>query len=603
MNHWHSLLSRQLKKASLSPEALPKSTAEWLDFLEKINKTYNDSDQDRYTHERSLAISSKEMQERAQALEESYRLLKSQNEARQKTEEQLSLTKSTVTSLIENLPNATAVFDENQKIIYVNQLYCDMFEFKKSPQELLGFDRNYLLQEITSKILNPEVLTASSETFTKNKKSQTHLEIKLKNGRILERDVYPIFDPQKNYKGVFTQYRDITESKELRLQLQQSDNLASIGRLAAGVAHEINNPLTYTSVNIELTLDELQKTEQFSSNSPVIDKIKKMLLDAKEGVQRVRTIVMDLKTFSRSASVSKEVLNIDKPLNSAIKMAKNEIRHRATLELNLNATPKIMANESRLAQVFLNLLVNAAQAIPMGNAEKNFIRVSSNIDENGNAKIEISDTGAGMTPEIIEKIFDPFFTTKAVGEGTGLGLSICHSIIASYNGRISVNSTVGKGTTFTVVLPPTQVTEKTKQESTSQNIKVTSTHKNIVVIDNEITLSTAINQSLKSLYQVKVFNNCKEALEYVLSKEAGTIDLILCDLMMPSFTGIDLYRSLEKSKSEILNKIIFMSGGALTEEMQTFMDQMKNRTLIKPFTIEELRGAVGRTIEQTAEIS
>ncbi len=248
---------------------------------------------------------------------------------------------------------------------------------------------------------------------------------------------------------------EIAERKRAQNQLLQADRMVSIGILAAGVAHEINNPLAYITANLRYGMDELRlKAGDLTEDGGT--EVSVALQEAEQGADRVRRIVRDLKLFSRVAEDAPEIFDIRRCLESSLNMAASEIRHRAQLEKSFDEVPLVAADESRLGQVFLNLLINAAQAIPPAQVHANLVRVATYTDAKGRAVVEVRDSGSGIPPENLARIFDPFFTTKPLGVGTGLGLSICHGIVSSLGGEIDVESEVGKGTVFRVCLPPAQ---------------------------------------------------------------------------------------------------------------------------------------------------
>jgi two-component system NtrC family sensor kinase len=249
--------------------------------------------------------------------------------------------------------------------------------------------------------------------------------------------------------------RDITERKELQQKLHTADRMASLGTLAAGVAHEINNPLAFMQSNVRFVVEELRSVA--IDADPSIQKrlleLEEALMETLSGGDRVSDIVRDLKTFSRGDDGSRGPVNLHKVLDLCANIARNQLRHRAKLVKSYGELPLLQASESRLAQLFLNLIINAAQAIPEGrDVNANEVRITTR-QEDGFAVVEVKDTGVGIPPENLHRLFDPFFTTKPVGVGTGLGLSICHGIVSALGGRIAVESEPGKGTTFRVFLP------------------------------------------------------------------------------------------------------------------------------------------------------
>jgi PAS domain S-box-containing protein len=248
---------------------------------------------------------------------------------------------------------------------------------------------------------------------------------------------------------------DITERKAMQAQLVMSDRLAAVGTLAAGVAHEINNPLAFVLSNLSFLFRELQGV---ASELPPgrIAEMEEVLREAADGANRVRQIVRDLRTFSRGDDDEVATpVNVQSVLESAITMARGELRTRARIVREYSDVPLVEGNEGRFGQVFLNLLINAAQAIPQGRPDQHEVRLVLR-PAGDRVIVEVKDTGVGMSPDVRARIFDPFFTTKPVGEGTGLGLSICHGIVTGFGGEIIVESEEGQGSTFRVVLPVAQ---------------------------------------------------------------------------------------------------------------------------------------------------
>ncbi|MDY7228952.1 sensor histidine kinase [Hyalangium rubrum] len=244
----------------------------------------------------------------------------------------------------------------------------------------------------------------------------------------------------------------LRQLQAMQAQLMFTDRLAAMGRLAAGVGHEINNPLVYVITNINYLRTELARTD-----APPSDEERKELLqaveEAREGAERVRLIVQDLKTLSRPDDASNGTADLVAVVRSAAKIAAHEIRRRARLVEDFESVALVRGNAARLGQVFLNLLINAAHAIPEGKVEQNEIRVVARQESSERIIVEVRDTGCGIPAENLERIFDPFFTTKPSGQGTGLGLSLCHNIITALGGTITVESQLDQGTTFRVSLP------------------------------------------------------------------------------------------------------------------------------------------------------
>jgi signal transduction histidine kinase len=258
--------------------------------------------------------------------------------------------------------------------------------------------------------------------------------------------------------------QDITQQKLLELRLLQADRLAALGTMAAGVSHEVSNPLGYIRSNLHFIVEGLAELRQALSGAEslpdrprlerTLRECEEALAEARQGTERIHHVVGDLKAFARGedASSLEGLVDVRRALETSINMAMPELKHRARVLRYLQQVPPVRGSESRLGQVFLNLLLNAAQAISEGSLERNAVEIRLWADD-GKVVSEIQDTGQGISPENLKRIFDPFFSTKPAGVGTGLGLAICQSIVTAMQGEISVLSTVGKGTCFRVVLP------------------------------------------------------------------------------------------------------------------------------------------------------
>jgi signal transduction histidine kinase len=390
--------------------------------------------------------------------------------------------------------------------------------------------------------------------------------------------------------------RDVTlraEQKKMQDQLMVSDRMASMGTLAAGVAHEINNPLACVMANLDLAArDVIERAEKLGLTAE-FNEVREELHDAREAVERIRNIVRDLKIFSRSEEDKTGPVDIQRVMESTLRMAWNEIRHRARLVKNYGKTPLVEASESRLGQVFLNLVVNAAQAIAEGRAEDNEIRISTSTDPSGGVVIEIADSGPGMSPEVLGRLFTPFFTTKPVGVGTGLGLSICHRIVTGFGGSIDVKSEVGKGTAFRISLPPARA--ELSEEAPHVALDMVARRRGrILVVDDEPMIAKAVQRTLSAEHEVVTIGSADEALKRIGAGER--FDVILCDLMMPQMTGMDLHAELCRVAREQAGRMIFLTGGAFTTGARAFLDETPNQRVEKPFDTLHLRALINDRI-------
>jgi PAS domain S-box-containing protein len=367
---------------------------------------------------------------------------------------------------------------------------------------------------------------------------------------------------------------DITERKQLQERLAASERMASIGTLAAGVGHEINNPLTYIMLNLELLAREMQ------SGSPRLDRMRTMVAQTRYGTERVRTVVRDLQALTRAPEDRTTRIDLAPVLERCLEIAHHQIKHRAQLVRDLRPIPAVLGNEGRMVQLFLNLIVNAAQAIPEGHAERNEIRIVTSTAGDGRAVVEITDTGTGISPEHVSRVFDPFFTTKPVGEGTGLGLAICRTIVLSMNGDIEVDTS--RSTTFRVRLPaaspPVEISAPLAKPGAARRHSV-------LVIDDEPQVGTLLTRVLPE-HAITAETSARAALLRLGRGER--FDHILCDLMMPDLTGMDFYDALALIDPSLQRRVIFISAGAFTDRARTFLERVKNLRLDKPFDVAEL---------------
>jgi len=389
-----------------------------------------------------------------------------------------------------------------------------------------------------------------------------------------------VSDPVR--RVVYAVARDVTAEKRAERQLMLADRLASLGTLAAGVAHEINNPLTYVTTNLELMLEEIEARPELSS-------WRELAIEAREGALRIGTIVRGLKTFARAEDERRAVIEIVPVIELAIRMTDNEIRHRARLVREFGATPRVLADDARLGQVVINLLVNAAQAIPDDQAGAHEIRVSTSTDADGHAVIEIADTGPGIPAALLERIFDPFFTTKPIGVGTGLGLSICHGLVESMGGTISA-ANGARGAVFRVVLPaaagaPMRAPAIAHAPATRRA--------SVLIVDDEPAVAGALARVLRD-HDVTVATSAEDALARIAT--GARYDVIVSDVMMPGMSGEELHAELARRDPEIAGRVVFITGGAFTPAARAFLDRVPNERLDKPIDPVALRAVIARRV-------
>jgi PAS domain S-box-containing protein len=404
----------------------------------------------------------------------------------------------------------------------------------------------------------------------------------------------PILGPAGTVLGGVGIVEDVTERKRIEAGLSRADRMASIGTLAAGVAHEINNPLVYVTLGLELIDRELQRMRlrPAAPGEEEWDRMHKWVQEALEGAERVRAIVHDLRTFSRPGEQQAIPVDLEKVLESSINMAQSHIRPRAGVVRDYQKTPVVLGDETRLGQVFLNLLVNAAQAIPEGAAERNVITVRTRTGPTGEAMAEVEDSGIGMEPWKIERIFEPFWTDKPVGVGTGLGLSIVHGILSALGGEITVTSVPGRGSIFRVTLPAAPSGALPVAQVVTRPERPQKPRLRVLLIDDEPYLGVTLKTGLSDDAEVVAVRDGREAIRIL--REDQEFDLILCDLMMPGLTGMDVFDQVSRELPALSRRFVFMTGGAVTERARKFLDSMPDQRLDKPFRLEQVEALLRR---------
>jgi PAS domain S-box-containing protein len=414
------------------------------------------------------------------------------------------------------------------------------------------------------------------------------------DGTTVHLEVSSVYLEYEGKAAVLSIGRDVTERKVLERRLAQADRLAALGTLAAGVAHEINNPLAYVMLNLEWVARKLPGVR---SDAASLEGLTAMLTEARQGVERVSTIVRELRSFSRIDGEMRAPVDLGAVVESALKIAGHEIRPRARVITSCEPVRPVLASESRLEQVVVNLLLNAAQAMPSDRIDGNEIRVSVRPDGDGHAVLEVTDNGPGVPADVLPRIFDPFFTTKPVGLGTGLGLSICHGIVMSLGGRIAVYSEPGEGASFRVRLPTVEPRGPDEPVSASVPSSRAGPRARILVVDDELPIANTLRELLAPVHEVVAATSGAEALAAL---EAAEFDVVFCDLVMPGMSGMDLYQRIRAERPSLAPRVVFMTGGAFTERNADFLSSVENLRVEKPFSLGVVESIVRDLMDAAA---
>jgi CheY-like chemotaxis protein len=385
--------------------------------------------------------------------------------------------------------------------------------------------------------------------------------------------------------------------------------MASVGILASGVAHEIKNPLAALAANVELACGELDHLDDMNAAASAeqlqaLSRLHAELNDARESSARIRDVVQDLSVLSRSDVEASHPVDLHMVLENALRVTANLTRHSATVVRKLGAIPPVLGDETRLGQLFRNLIMNAVSSIPSGNADKNEIRITTSFQAGDDSArgprvvIEVIDTGRGMDESVARRLFTPFFTTKPVGAGIGLELAICHRIATALGGTITARSRKDGGSVFRVELPSSDGAALAQPAAASQPSAAaprTQRRGRVLLIDDDRLVLNTLSRVFEREHDAVATLSASEALTIVA--EQGPFDVILCDLMMPNTSGMSFYEKLAKTSPRSAEKVVFMTGGAFNPDAQNFLAHVKNAHVAKPFDLDAVRALVRSRIE------
>lgn len=406
---------------------------------------------------------------------------------------------------------------------------------------------------------------------------------------------------------------DMDRERRMQQELVQAEKMASLGKLVAGMAHEINNPLTAVLGHAQLLSLSQEITDPGDKSS-----LEAILNESK----RVADLVKDLLSFSRKEVSQRSVVGLNDLIRSSVKLVKYDLGlHNINLELHLsNANYPVEVNPSQITQVLVNMILNAEHAVSEHRPSDGWIRIS--IERHGECLlIRLADNGVGMREEVIKQIFDPFFTTKPLGRGTGLGLSIAYTIVEAHGGNLRVESTPLRGSTFTIELPmahpelkrggtvfPLTAPYLDPAAAMGNALQAANAAKSarpsgssILVVDNESQILNSISTCLrKAGYSTDVTTDGASAFEMATH---GRYDLILCDVRMPGVDGIQLYLMLHDHRPEVAENFIFMSGDTVDTSALNFVEGTERPFLAKPFTLSSMLDVVREQLGAKGKVS
>jgi PAS domain S-box-containing protein len=495
-------------------------------------------------------------------------------------EEELRRSEARYRTLFNSASDAILIHDPQGRFLQVNDVAC----------ERLGYTREELLQMATEDIDAPEFAHLVPDRIARLR-AQGHLYFETVH---LRRDGFRI--PMElssrviDYgggKAVLTVARDVSQRKGLERQLRRQERLAAMGRLAGGVAHDFNNLLASIILNVQLIL----------RSEPVSARVEKGLQSVLEDSDRAADLVEQILDFSRSAMMEPEPLDLGRLIEEAATLLRRTIQENIRLILELPSQPyAVEADRTRIHQVLVNLATNARDAMSDGGDLRiGLTRIDVEAGETPPVvemppgkwvSLRVSDTGTGMTDEVMANLFEPFFTTKEEGQGTGLGLAQVYGIVRQHGGFIDVETAVGEGTAFTIYFPLTDEVP-VEPERQTEGSPPQGHGERILVVEDASRLRQAIKMGLEALnYRVVTAATAREALE-AYGREA--VDLVVTDIVMPDRSGKDLLLDLRADRPDL--KVIAMTGYAVDEDVPSELAGFDG-LIHKPFSIEDLGTAI-----------
>ncbi len=401
--------------------------------------------------------------------------------------------------------------------------------------------------------------------------------------------------PHPSSRGVVL-VRDLTELRATQQQLAASEQMASVGVMATGVAHEVNSPLTAVVSNLEHLAEQLERLTPTLREQGELDLLT-ATLEAKQGASRIREVVRELSWFAGSYRGQPRPCDVNELVDGALLLVAHELRHRAKLTQLRGELPEFIGDGARLAQAFVNLLMNAAQSIEVGQAEQHRIEVET--AQHGEAiTIRIADTGAGVAPRVA---LDPALSPTKLKGSAGLALGIARKIVEDHHGSLQLRAEPGAGSEVLVTLPllphlprsvPSAPLEPSRAEVTAQP--------RLLIIDDEADVGRAMRRSLAGRYHITLARSGGEALELLQTQR---FNLVICDLMMPEMSGMALFDHASRRYPEQAARFVFMTGGAFSDAGRRFLDQLTTEHLKKPFDQNHLREFVAQHLRRLGPLT
>jgi PAS domain S-box-containing protein len=496
--------------------------------------------------------------------------------------------------VFENAPIGIFHFDERGIVTACNDQFV----------AIIGSSRRHLIGLDTRTLPDPEIHRCVGEALAGRRASYVgdYRSNTAQKTTPVAVDFAPIFARDGTLAGGVALVKDVTERRDAERLVARAERMASLGALAAGMVHEIQNPLAFTVTS----LDVVDRLLEAPLDPAKLTELRVAVASAREGALRVSNIARDLKTFARADDDRHTAVDVTQAMESALKLVAPQLKVRATLVTRFSPVPRVRGNEHRLVQLFVNLLVNAAESFDTRDQGEHRVTVSVDTTGEGGARIVVEDTGRGLPATEPSRVFEPFFTNKP--SGMGLGLAICHGIVSSFGGEIFHEPPSGpgggpaRGTRMVVLLPPFEErppTPRPPRTSTVPPPRPTDRRSDpgprdvargrVLVIDDEERLAATLRLALSPAHDVDVATSGRAGRDAVL---AGDYDVVLCDLFLPDLSGPEIFDDVVASRPELGGRFVFLTGGAFTDAARSFLRRVPNARLEKPFDLGTLEALI-----------
>ncbi len=484
--------------------------------------------------------------------------------------------------LVENAPDGIVVSREGI-ILYANRAAATLLGYD-DVSELVGRPMTFLDRK-SAEVMRRRVehMAATGERLIPRE-----YPARRRDGTEITAEITSTIIEFEGKPAILGYARDVTDRTRLRAQLAHADRLASLGTMAAGVAHEINNPLAFMAL----------ATEALARRASPEDGA--LVAELRTGIDRIAAIVRDLRFFGRDDDEPAKPMDLAAAMDAAERLAHHEVRPRGILVKEYGELPKVVGAPRRIEQVFVNLFLNAAHALGDRMDGRIVVRASVTDDR---VVVSVEDDGVGIPKEILDSIFEPFFTTRAVAGGTGLGLSICRDIVTRAGGTLVATSSPGTGTKMLVTLVRASADREISvppPPPAPVSSRPAATQRRVLIVDDETAIVRLLSESLESIANVVGETVPGRALDLILASSVPGFDAIVCDVMMPGMTGIDLHERVARERPDLASRFVFICGGTYTARARDHLERVPNPLLHKPFRMAQLIDAIERVASSNA---